>query len=338
MSMIPLSVVMPVRNALPYLDAAMKSILEQSYRDFEFVIRDDGSTDGTRESLRQWARRDARIRLFEGASLGPAGSSNFVVEQARAPIVARMDGDDLARTDRLQRQLDVLNERADAVLVGSLWHGIDSAGAIVSEPDYYRLRFGGFGAPFAHGSIMFRRGAFDRAGGYRQACDFWEDLDLYVRMAEQGKLLVIKEPLYQYRFSPVSARLTVPRPHVERAIDLMLHCRQLFERGEDYSALLEEQRSPGGRIDPNVFLVLAYLALWSGQRPSLLRALIERGDLRPDLRSAKALALAIWAEMSPGSLRRLMRFVIGRRSRRAQPDAQGDVVQEWAIRAAPPRS
>src|SRR5207302_7707366 len=78
-----ISVVMPVYNALPHLDAAVRSILDQTFRDFEFVIYDDGSTDGSAERLRDWAARDPRIRLIEGKhNLGPAGSSAVVVEQA----------------------------------------------------------------------------------------------------------------------------------------------------------------------------------------------------------------------------------------------------------------
>src|SRR4051794_31799848 len=101
----PVSVVMPARNVAPYIDAAVESILQQSFEEFELVIRDDGSDDGTTERLRAWAARDRRIRLHEGEQLGLAGSSNWVVREARAPLVARMDGDDIARRDRLERQL-----------------------------------------------------------------------------------------------------------------------------------------------------------------------------------------------------------------------------------------
>src|SRR5215217_6515900 len=91
------SVVMPVYNPLPYLDAAVESILGQSFEDFEFVILDDASTDGSTERLREWASKDSRIRLIEESSnLGPAVSSDRVARAARAPIVARMDADDIS--------------------------------------------------------------------------------------------------------------------------------------------------------------------------------------------------------------------------------------------------
>src|SRR3982750_4446489 len=91
------SVVMPVHNALPYLDAAVESILHQTFDDFEFVILDDASTDGSTERLRHWAARDSRIRLLEvDRNLGPARSSERVARAATASIVARMDADDIS--------------------------------------------------------------------------------------------------------------------------------------------------------------------------------------------------------------------------------------------------
>ena len=103
------SVVMPVHNAMPYLDVAVESILGQTFADFEFVILDDASTDGSTARLREWADRDPRIRLLEEKrNLGPALSSQRVAEAARAPIVARMDADDVSYPRRLEEQLEVL--------------------------------------------------------------------------------------------------------------------------------------------------------------------------------------------------------------------------------------
>jgi len=100
------SVVMPVHNALPFLDESIRSILEQTFKDFEFVILDDASSDGSTQLLREWSQRDARIRLQESTEqLGLSGSSNAVVLKTQARIVARMDADDVSHPDRLRRQL-----------------------------------------------------------------------------------------------------------------------------------------------------------------------------------------------------------------------------------------
>src|SRR5215212_764409 len=93
-----LSVVIPVRNAAPFLDASIGSIAGQTFTDFELIVLDDASTDASPRLLEAWARRDARIRFFRGEThLGIVKSANFVAAQARAPIVARMDAHDVSR-------------------------------------------------------------------------------------------------------------------------------------------------------------------------------------------------------------------------------------------------
>jgi len=315
-----LSVVMPVRDLERYVDAAVASILGQTYRDFEFLIRDDGSTDGTRGLLRQWAARDRRIRLFESdVSLGPAESSNFVVRQARGALVARMDGDDIAHPDRLRRQVEALDAHADACLVGSLFEGIDEAGRSVRPRDRSRLTAPTPFAPFPHGSIMFRREAFDRAGGYRTDADFWEDLDLFRRLARLGALIVLPDALYRHRSSPLSTRITSSRTKVEASIDRM------------YRRTLGGAHPPrrGHRIMPDVFVSLGSTLLWAGRRPGALLPLLRRGALRFDRRSLAILAWALWAELSPRSLRYCLRFVAVRRDRRVGRAVRDDQVYRW---------
>lgn len=331
------SVVMPVKNARPYLDAAVESILSQSYRDFEFVIRDDHSTDGSLERLRFWAGKDKRIRLFEGEeSLGPAGSSNWVVEQARAPLVARMDADDISRSDRLERQLAILEDNPDAVLVGSVFEGIDRKGMVVREPDLSVLSSSRFAAPFAHGSIMFRREAFEQAGGYRAESKFWEDLDLSVRMASLGRILVTLDPLFQHRFAETSTRLTSSQPQVLDSVDLMFDCRRAHERGEDYSQLLKRGPKPAGhKHKPDTFISLSAISLWSGLRPRALGQILAHAELRFDRSTARALAWALWAAISPRSLRYLLQLRLRIKNKKARQAFAGRHFCEWQVRPAP---
>jgi glycosyltransferase involved in cell wall biosynthesis len=327
---------MPVRNAIPYLDRAIESILGQTCRNFEFVILNDCSDDESGGVIREWSRRDKRIRVVEGrSSLGPVGSSNLVVAQSQAPIVARMDADDVAAPDRLQLQLDMLERHHDAVLVGSLWEGIDRRGRVVREADLSALFSNACAAPFAHGSIMFRRDAFEKAGRYRPAAQYWEDLDLYLRMARQGRILVIPRPLYQHRFSETTPRPTPRRRHVEEAVDLMFRCRAAYQAGESYDPL---PRQPSGtnRLHPYVFLSLGFIQLWSGSRPRTVRRLLHRGSLGMNAPTVKALIWAIWADISPLSLRALMRVLLSRRNRRAIAQLGTAALCEWRA-PIPPR-
>src|SRR5947207_2166748 len=124
-----LSVVMPVHNAEPFLDQSIKSIVTQSFAEFEFIILDDGSCDNSPGLLSDWARRDPRIRVFRSErQLGLSGSSNVVVSKGSAPFVARMDADDVAHPDRLKRQMEVIQRHDDVVAVGTLCDGIDAQG------------------------------------------------------------------------------------------------------------------------------------------------------------------------------------------------------------------
>jgi glycosyltransferase involved in cell wall biosynthesis len=327
-----LSVVMPVLNALPFLDAAIGSILGQSFADFEFVILDDGSTDGSTEALRGWAKRDARIRLIEGgARLGPAGASNRVVREATAPIVARMDADDIAYPERLARQLALLDAEPDAMLVGTLWDVIDEQGGKVREADRSRLlRVSPF-PPFAHPTVMFRRDAFDRAGGYRAEADRWEDIDFYLRMAAEGRILVLAEPLLRYRHSSTSTRSRDGREVFEKAMHLMYCCVAEYVRGNDYSPILEgpHEPAPGEKLMVPSFIACGAPAVWAGKRPHAFRRLATRGLLRWNRESAVAMIWAAWADLEPRSLRLFLKSFLKLRNAAARRRLGDRAWVEW---------
>lgn len=194
---------MPVHNAAPFVAEALDSILDQSFRDFELVALDDGCTDRSMDVVRARAAGDPRVRIFDSPSrTGLVHSSQRVVDLSRAPLVARMDADDVARPTRLAAQLAVFETRPDAVLVASLWEGIDAAGRRVRPRDRWAVRPHGGGLVFPHPSVMFRRDAFVAAGGYRAGTEGREDRDLFARMAGVGSVYVITEPLLACRFHP----------------------------------------------------------------------------------------------------------------------------------------
>jgi hypothetical protein len=323
----PLSVVMPVRNAMPYLDSAVASILGQSFADFEFVIRDDASDDGSTEALRDWAERDGRIRLIEGGeALGPAGSSAFVVRHARAPLVARMDADDVSLPNRLARQMEAMAAAPEAALVASLWEGIDRKGRVVRAADRARLERASPFAPFVHGSILFRRDLFDRIGGYRAECDYWEDIDLFLRFAAAAPVLVLTEPLYRHRFSETSTRLASGADRVEAAFGRLCGCLHDYCRTGGYDPAGAAPATP----PPFVFVLAGSPLLWAGERPLVLRRMLRRAELRPDAATARALLWAAWADASPRTLRLALRARLALRNLAAGRPAKPWV--EWRLR------
>jgi len=323
-----LSVVMPVHNALPYLEAAIRSIVDQSLEDFEFVILDDCSTDGSSEVLKDWAARDSRIRLIQAERrLGPAGSSNRVVAESRGTLVARTDADDISHPDRLARQAAVFDANEAAALVASLHETIDGDGHKVREADVSRLVRRSPFAPFVHGSIMFRRDAFDRLGGYRSACDYWEDIDLFVRIARVGKILVIPESLYSHRIAATSTRLTSRRDDVAGAYGRMYQCLERYIQGEGYEDLLDAPAP--GTVAPGTFTLLGSPVVWAGGSPKLLRPLLTGGHLSANLESAAVLVWTAWADISPRSLRLFLRAFLDIRNRRVRGEVKGRNWIEW---------
>lgn len=305
---------MPVHNGLPYLDESIASILDQTLGDFEFIILDDGSTDGTASCLQTWQRNDPRIKvLHSNRIMGPAGSSNYVAEQASANLIARMDADDIAHHDRLRRQWEIFEQHPDVQLVGTVWDGIDFKGATVRPRDRWRLCRSSSFAPFPHGSIMFRRAAFQQAGGYREQCNHWEDLDLFLRMENTGRIVVIPDVLYHHRFHLGSSRFAVETGEVERSIALMYRCLLERRKGGDYDRLLNGPGSDDpkdGRLPVAVFRSIGAPLLWAGHPPKVLRLLIKRGAMTVDLDTAVTLLWAAWGAVSASSLRRSIRLLI----------------------------
>jgi glycosyltransferase involved in cell wall biosynthesis len=215
-----LSVVMPVQNGLPYLEEALQSILTQTFQDFELVALDDGSTDGTHELLLAWAKRDSRIKVFRSEqSLGLTGSSNEAVRRSHGALVARMDADDRAMPQRLEKQMETFAKHPGAVLVGTLCDGIDARGRKIRPRDRSRLRKRARFSPFPHGSAMFRRAAFDQIGGYRNGCDGWEDRDLFERLSGTGEVFVLPDVLYSYRYSGATSTTRLAALHLNDGED-----------------------------------------------------------------------------------------------------------------------
>lgn len=317
------SVVVPVFNAERYLDACLASVVAQDFTDCEILLYDDGSTDGSSVKLAEWAKRDPRIRVERGSErLGPVGSSNRIVVLARAPLIARLDADDLMLPGRLSAQVAAFAARPDAVLVGGLAWTIDGAGRRVRAPDLARvLRASNF-APFPHSAAMFRRDAWTRIGGYRAGTEKWEDVDFFLRMSAAGSVWVIPHAIAAYRQNADTTRLQEGIDALERAMDRMA---RTLEPGISAS-------SP--RIAPTVFRHIGATLLWSGGRPRLLGRVLRRAKLGFDRQSFGLLGWTAVAQVAPGPLRALLRARLAADNRRARRRlGEPDLVQ-WRPGAA----
>ena len=207
-----ISVCLPVYNAERYVAEAVESILVQTLGDFEFLIIDDGSTDGSRRILEGYAARDPRIRLTSRANRGLVATLNELIDQARGEFLARMDADDLALPERFRRQVDYLRAHPECSVVGSRAQLIDPDGDplcdwFTHQPheviDTLLRRGEPVGSVLCHSSVLMRRDAVLAVGKYR---DFTigEELDLFLRLAESSRLAILPEVLLKYRHHPQS--------------------------------------------------------------------------------------------------------------------------------------
>jgi glycosyltransferase involved in cell wall biosynthesis len=197
------SVLLPVWNAGRYLAGAIDSVLAQTFADFELLIIDDGSTDGSRALIRRC--RDPRIRRIENEkNLGVTRSLNLGLERALGCYVARADADDLCAPERLARQVAFLDAHPGVALLASRARRIDAGGAELGVIDVpvdgewlrRRLRLANC---IVHGTVMMRADAVRALGGYDAAMERAEDYDLWLRIAERHEIAALPELLYAWR-------------------------------------------------------------------------------------------------------------------------------------------
>jgi hypothetical protein len=210
------SVILPVYQAEATVEAAARSILNGAFADLELVVVDDGSTDGSAERVAALARGDERVRLLRREHGGVAAAANAAVAAARAPLIARMDADDMAHPERLARQVDLL-ERAGLDVVGSQVRVVGPGGEDVPSMERYARwineltehddivaqRF--VEQPLVHPTVLGTRAAFEL--GFRSAergdGAFPEDYDWFLRAAAQGlRFGKVPAPLLHWTESP----------------------------------------------------------------------------------------------------------------------------------------
>lgn len=202
-----ISVAMSVYNGERFLSEAIESVLAQSWHDFEFLILDDGSSDSSLEIIRRHAVADSRIRVIARENRGLVASLNQLLTEARAPLVARMDADDICAPQRFERQIAFLAARPDHGVVGSLSFDIDENGdsfpLIAPEHPLTHAQFlahiASGGPLLAHPTVMYRRDVVLAAGGYHAAFRHCEDYDLWLRLAHATRIANLPERLLRYR-------------------------------------------------------------------------------------------------------------------------------------------
>lgn len=198
------SVVMSVRNGGIKLNETIQSILEQKYIDFEFILIDDGSTDGTRIVLTEIAARDPRIRLLVRDGRGLTTSLIEGCLQARGQFIARQDAYDYSMPERLRSQAYIFQTEPTTSLCSTHVRFIteEKVTLPIQSPTESLARDGLSG--IIHGSTMFRKSDYMKVGGYRKQFYYAQDVDLWSRLVEVGSHIVIPEVLYENCLYPGS--------------------------------------------------------------------------------------------------------------------------------------
>jgi glycosyltransferase involved in cell wall biosynthesis len=229
------TVLMAVYNPpLGMLDEAIDSILGQTYREFEFLILDDGSTqEEVRTHLQRRAAEDSRIRVSWEPHRGLTKSLNRGLELAEGEWIARQDADDWSSADRLERQMAFVEMHPTIGLCGSNVQTHQQNGTGLWATNLPRTReelLQAFprGNPFVHGSVLFRKEAAVASGGYREVFPCSQDYDLFWRMTEQCDAANLAEPLYHYRYTSgsVSAGRALDQLRAHLAIRMLALSRQ----------------------------------------------------------------------------------------------------------------
>lgn len=206
------SIVMPIYNGERYLSAALESVLGQSFTDYECLLIDDGSLDGSEQILRDFSRRDSRLKVIHQSHCGVVAALNLGCRLASGKYVARLDGDDVALPSRLEQQVLHMERYPDIALLGGGVDCVDEHGVFLFQMrwpnqsqglhDYLLMD-----CVMSHTTVMFRKTIFVSIGGYRGMYQHAEDYDFFLRVADCNTVdnLPIVLGHYRLHMSQVSA-------------------------------------------------------------------------------------------------------------------------------------
>ena len=219
------SILMPVYNCAPFLKAAIESILNQTYRNFELIVIDDGSTDTSLKVIKHYASIDKRIRFVSRENKGLVDTINEMVTLAKGDYIARMDGDDISMPTRIEKQLNKIITESNILLVGcwiELFGGRSETWHYRRTNDESRTISLFARCCLTHASFLAHKSLFLKYPFNRDNTHL-EDLDFLNRVirSENGKIVAIPESLYQYRIHDNSVCNTFADIQKQRRIELL---------------------------------------------------------------------------------------------------------------------
>ena len=267
------TVLTTVLNGARFLEETIESVIGQTFPDFEYVIVDDGSTDGTPAILAKWAARDPRVVVIRNeTNRGIPASANRGLAAARGDDVERLDGDDVSEPDRLRIQVELLDARPDVAMVSMNYYIMRHDGLILRKTNHhappevieYLLHFGN--AVGGHSQVMYRRSAVEQVGGYDERCTFALDYDLWTRIVRVGRIVILPAAGMRYRIheQSVTARSAARQRSIAAGITRRMLGEYLGREVSDHE--LDALTSLWSRVPPSVDWRTADAILREGYR------------------------------------------------------------------------
>lgn len=218
---------MAVYNERPYLEKAVQSVLDQTFDDFEFIIVNDGSTDGSKAVLDRFEQNDDRIRLVHQENRGLIASLNRGIDMAEGKYIARMDGDDISHPERFGQQVRFLEDNPEIGILGTQAGKIDAEGNVRegwkrslptdSDAATWRLLFN---SCFCHPTVMMRHSVAENLGGYAEWAEVAEDYELFSRAVLQTQLVNLPDTLLKHRRHEASVAVENRKQNISRCAEV----------------------------------------------------------------------------------------------------------------------
>lgn len=267
---------MPCYNAAEYIRDAIQSVLDQTFRDFEFLIINDGSTDKTMEIIKSFA--DERIVLLDQKQQGIAAALNNGLKHAKADFIARFDADDLCFRDRLEKQYRFICSNPTCIVVGSAADYIDASGNYIftqlpkvkTNQEIQNLPFNI--CPFIHASVLYKKNTIVSIG-YNINAHSFEDHLLWLQLKEKGEMFNMTEPLISVRLNPGSITMDERKRskmfhHIKTAALKFKHIGN--EEGNELISIIRNQNNSKSKTGA-YYSLLAKKFLWNNYNPNIAR-------------------------------------------------------------------
>jgi len=263
-----ISVIIPTYNRMQYICETIDSVLEQTYKNIEIIVVDDGSIDNTKDVL---SRYGSKISYIYQNNAGPSAARNNGIKQSNGELLAFLDSDDIWLQQKLEKQLELIQQSPDIGLVSCGSYDIDSSGNIIGEPFIQRnyksrellvkaliLRNVVGGGSFP----LIRRECFDKLGLFSEDIIICEDRDMWIRIAKRYEIKFIEEPLIKYRIHETNLNKDVTR--------IKNSTRKLIERNVDKKHSLLKRKAYSC-----LYITLAWEYMDRGDRYSAIKNIIK---------------------------------------------------------------